>query len=256
MYLYFIASDTAQQYTGFTALWSRNDQCPNSCSGKGYCIQNSCYCNAGFSGIDCSSNAIIGTLTQGVVIKDTVNDFTWKFYKYDIPSCEPGQTFFIETKRVHNETPTNTFSSKWKWGGGYVTFYLNKDSIPDFWHWIDREFYYDINPHFQIIPASCPATYYIGIYADEAAVFSILPEKVATSSNLISTTISPSSESSDHTPAKHLGNGLIAAIVVIAISIIGFGALGGLYIYYTKFRKVNNHHFETVPTDDPLDEEQ
>ncbi|EQC34258.1 hypothetical protein SDRG_08460 [Saprolegnia diclina VS20] len=29
--------------------------CPNGCSGQGTCYQNACYCNAGFTGVDCSN---------------------------------------------------------------------------------------------------------------------------------------------------------------------------------------------------------
>eukprot|EP01118_Nematostelium_gracile_P019576 TRINITY_DN911_c0_g1_i2.p1 TRINITY_DN911_c0_g1~~TRINITY_DN911_c0_g1_i2.p1 ORF type:complete len:123 (+),score=35.97 TRINITY_DN911_c0_g1_i2:53-421(+) len=115
----------------------------------------------------------------------------------------------------------------------------------------DRYYWY---PDFTFTPNVCPATYYIGVHADEAAVFSI---SVPTFANIPTTattaTTYPSADSSSHTPAKHLGTGLIAAIIIVVISVIGFGALAGLYVYYTKFRKTNNHVFEPLPLEDPDD---
>jgi len=226
-------SDTTTAYTGFVGLFSRNDLCPNSCSGNGYCIQGKCVCFSDRIGPNCTDSVYALPVGFNTTVSDMLGDFEWKYY-----------TFYIDDDMNRLEVPfakldaqpPNTFSGRWKWGGGDLTFVLGREYLPNLvTH--DAMLPYWITPKKFILQRPRVGTWFLGVYAREAASFSfsvLSPSNNPTFGTTNEYTTAMATSSQVITPKSSIA--LILGIVVLILSLIALTAIGVAF-YWFKVRK-------------------
>jgi len=235
------STNAAQAFTGFVALFSRNDLCPNSCSENGYCVEGKCSCVSGKTGIDCSQNQIATPIGFNTTITDQLNDFEWKYYSIflQIPEGESINRINVRFSKL-GYLPENSHSANWKWGGGDLTFLSAYEYLPNLETYQTAVPYW-IYPTVFYISYPRSGTYFIGVYAKEAATYTlevdspfeiVPPGPSASDPNTVTSTSSGHQDST--MPSKTPQYGLVIGIIVVILSIVMIAALGGAFYYYKK----------------------
>jgi len=243
------STNSQDAFTGFVALFSRNDQCPNSCSENGYCVEGKCSCVPGKTGVDCSLNQVALPIGFNTTITDQLDDFEWKYYSVYV-QIPPGQS--VDRLNVKfsksDDMPENSHSAHWKWGGGDLTFLAAYEYLPNLVTYQTAVPYW-IYPTVLTILNPRSGTYYIGVYAKEAAGYTLLvdssfvsvptspvsPSQTDNSFSYppIAESSSPSSQQSNPVNSPNKTQlGLVIGVVVVVLSIVMIALLGGAFYYY------------------------
>lgn len=232
-------------YTGFVAEYWRNDLCPNSCSNNGYCIQGKCVCFSGKAGAGCDQDVQPLKITFNQSIVDYVGDFEWKFYSFTLVdpnnngNIYPVSNLMIRYAKLDDQPP---LSFDWKWGGGDLTFYVGYDYIPSLNTFTASAPYYGFPPYI-FIPSPRTGTYNIGVFAKEAAYYSIfVVDPYHTPLPSGQTTGGPQYTSSSAGERKNSGLsvGAIVAIVIVIGSVLMIVVVSVGYFFYRRSRRNNN----------------
>src|SRR3989338_8775990 len=80
-------SDSKNEYTGFGLSWNSESNCPDTCSGHGYCLMNNqCSCFGGYYGDSCSQYPIktVDMLINSTIMSDSIALYQWKYFSFDV----------------------------------------------------------------------------------------------------------------------------------------------------------------------------
>jgi len=236
--IYVKFSTSAQDaFTGFVALYSRNDQCPNSCSENGYCVEGKCSCMAGKTGTDCSQDQVAIPIRYNETITGQLNDFEWRYYRIYVPESVSVPVLNVAFSRL-DDMPENSYSAHWKWGGGDLTFLAGYEYLPNLVTY-ETAVPYWIFPSVLRIYNPRAGIYNIGIYAKEAAGFTLRVEPLGEDVTYVEPTFPASTANSatqgmvtSGTPKSSVG--LVIGIVVIVLSLVMIAVIAGGYFYYKR----------------------
>lgn len=141
-------SDYSIEFEGWELKYSRIEECPNSCSFNGICIDGQCICDAGKAGVICSENAPLIPLPLDLEIQGSIPDYHWAFYSIEVDR-EVSQ-IEIQAQKADNH--------------GNPTFYVRQENYPN--HLV-YDFYSPYWADF-FIRQPKQGTYILGIYANSS----------------------------------------------------------------------------------------
>jgi len=231
---------------GWRAYYASNSLCLNSCDNRGYCVNGTCICYAGYGGADCSIAAPYTPITIGELTYASVPIFSWQYFSFSTNN----QVYQLQVQ--FHKTSNH----------GHPEFYIQSNNFPTFASYYSANVYWNPDNNIRIVGPT-PATYFVGVYGREAADFSLIVTLTCqTDSSVVNGTClcndrcmtgfncgeplcgdracnegvchggEGSSDSGTHPKGSNKG-AIIAAVCVVG----GLAALAGGYVGFKYYRK-------------------